>query len=292
MRSLRRYWTSRTIVKRFATPILCAAALLVACDSDREPTSPSGPMAGGGNPAEVTGGLQANLGVVTDVPEWVGFLLNGPIFLQSDGESTKEELPGMGHKFKLFGVFMDDQDPQNPTNDVVSALTTAAFPAGTGSAVRNLPPGIKITALDHQLNLKYYFPSRTCQNGGPRIQLAIDGDGDGKFNQFPGGPDQNAFGYVGHAPFGAGCITGEWDIMDMTDNVGRWDLSQLGGGMTMTWDLAEAFVMTASPNHKVLSGSLVDDGCAGGGFLACGQAYYDLVTVENRTLENDQDTVH
>ena len=76
----------------------------------------------------------------------------------------------------------------------------------------------------------------------------------------------------------------------MTDNIGRWDLSQFGGGMTMTWDLAETFI-SAFPNHQVLSGSLVDDGCAGGGDTACGQAYFDLVTIENRTLENDQDTV-
>jgi hypothetical protein len=185
----------------------------------------------------------------------------------------------MGHKFELRFAMIDDQDPQNPTNDVISVLATSVT---IGSAVRNMPPGIKIAALDHQLNLKYYFPARSCGNGGPRIQLSIDVNGDRVH-------DANAFGYVGHLPFGGGCITGEWDIIDMTDNVGRWDLSQLGGGMAMTWDQAEAFVM-ALPNHRVLSGSLVDDGCAGGSPLACGQAYYDLVTIENRTLENDQDT--
>jgi hypothetical protein len=77
----------------------------------------------------------------------------------------------------------------------------------------------------------------------------------------------------------------------MTDNVGRWDRSQLQpGAMTSTWDQAEAFVMTAFPNHKILSGALVDDSCS---FSpgACGQAYYDLFTFENRTLEQDQDTV-
>ena len=46
------------------------------------------------------------------------------------------------------------------------------------------------------------------------------------------------------------------------------------------------------PKHQVLTGSLVDDGCASGGAAACGQAYYDLLTIENRTLENDMDTVH
>lgn len=220
-----------------------------------------------------------------DAPEWVGnlTLANHDLIALSSHESTQEELPGLGHKFELLFAMKDDQDPQNPTNDVISLDSgTFATPA-IGVAFRNLPPGIKIEALDHQINLKYFFPNRTCANGGPRIQLGIDTDGDGNRNG-------NAFGYVGHAPFGAGCITGDWDVIDMTDNIGRWDLSQFAGGMTMTWDLAESFI-SAFPNHQVLSGSLVDDGCAGGGATACGQAYFDLVTIENRTLEQDQDTV-
>jgi hypothetical protein len=229
---------------------------------------------------------------VTITPDWVGnlALANTNVIALSNPSSTQEELPGLGHKFELLFAMMDDQDPQNLTNDVISVLTTTAYPAGIGVALRNTPPGFKIAALDHQINLKYFFPSRTCSGGSPRIQIAIDGDGDGKFNQFPGGPDQNAFGYVGHLPFGGGCITAEWDIIDMTDNIGRWDLSQFAGGMTNTWDMAEAFITTTFPNHKVLSGSLVDDSCS---FAvgSCGQAYYDLVTFENRTLENDQDTV-
>jgi hypothetical protein len=60
--------------------------------------------------------------------------------------------------------------------------------------------------------------------------------------------------------------------------------------MTMTWDLAEAFVTATYPNHRVVSGSLVDDSCSFAP-TSCGQAYYDLLTIENRTLENDQDTV-
>jgi hypothetical protein len=263
-RIMRPHWT---------TPILSAVALLAACDraGERTPTAPA------------PGGMRQDLTAATDVPDWVGKLLFGLTVLQADPASTQEELPGLGRKFQLLDAMIKDQDPQNPTNDVISVFTTTAFPAGTGTAVRNLNPGIKIAALDHQINLKYYFPSRTCQNGGPRIQLAIDTDGNGQSNG-------NAFGYVGHVPFGGGCITGEWDIIDMTDNIGRWDLSQLGGGMTMTWDQAEAFI-SAFPNHQVLTGSLADDGCAGGGVLACGQAYYDLLTIENRTLENRQDAV-
>lgn len=205
-----------------------------------------------------------------------------PLTGHSDPAGSQEELPGLGHKFELLAGMHDDQDPQNPTNDVISVDTTGGV---IGAALRRLPPGIKIAALDHQLNLKYYFPNppRTAAGGSPRLQLAIDRDGNGAF-------DGNAFGYVGHLPFGGGAITGEWDILDMTDNIGRWDLSQLGGGMTMTWDQAEMFVMTTYPNHQVLSGSLVDDS-AGFALAAAGKAYYDLLTIENRTLENDQDTV-
>ena len=253
---------------------MLGAALLLACRQDA-PTAANG--------VARAGGAQSNLlgDDAIDVPDWVGNLLFGATIFSADAGSTQEELPGLGHKFELRFAMMDDDDPQNPTNDVISVLTT---PTTIGSAVRNFPPGIKITALDHQLNLKYYFPSRSCEGGSPRFQLAIDRFGDGTVVN-------NAFGYVGHAPFGVGCMTGEWDTIDMTDNIGRWDLSQLGGGMTMTWDQAEAFIMAAYPNHRVISGTLVDDGCSGGFVLSCGQAYYDLVTMENRTLENDHDTV-
>jgi hypothetical protein len=50
------------------------------------------------------------------------------------------------------------------------------------------------------------------------------------------------------------------------------------------------FVESVYPNHKVIWGSLVDDSCSFAP-TSCGQAYYDLFTYENRTLENDQDTV-
>jgi hypothetical protein len=57
-----------------------------------------------------------------------------------------------------------------------------------------------------------------------------------------------------------------------------------------TWSAAVTAITTAYPNHRVLSGSLVDDSCS---FNApsCGRAYYDLFTFENRTLEQKQDTV-
>lgn len=264
------HWTNRMLVKLFSAPILSGAVLFAGCDGTADP-APTAP---------------------TDVPDWVGSLLSGPVLFQADPTSTQEELPGMGRKFQLFHVTIDAQDPQNSTNDVIQAITTAVYPDGIGLAVRNLRPGISVDALTSQMNLKYLFPTapRTCAGGSPRFQVAIDGNGDGAFDQFTGGPDQNAFGYVGHAPFGAGCLTGVWDVIDMTDDVGRWDLSQLGGGMTMTWSAAAMFINTNFPNHRVISGALVDDSCSFAP-TSCGTAYYDLVTLENRTLENDQDTV-
>ncbi|HXL33872.1 MAG TPA: hypothetical protein VN953_03065 [Gemmatimonadales bacterium] len=178
---------------------------------------------------------------------------------------------------------VDDDDPFNTTNDVISVLTTTAYPAGIGVAFRNLPPGIKIAALTDQLQLKYNFPARSCSGGSPRIQLAIDTDGDGQSNG-------NAFGYVGHGGFGTGCLTGVWDFVDMTDNLpARWDLTQFGLGY-QNWPTAVTLITNTFPNHRVLSGSLVDDSCSFA-LASCGQAYYDLLTIENRTLENDMDTV-
>jgi hypothetical protein len=219
-----------------------------------------------------------------NVPAWVGQLLSGndDLAAMSSPSSTQEELPGLGHKFELYFAMLDDQDPQNLTNDVISVLTTTAYPAGIGVAFRNTPPGFKIAALTNQLQLKYFFPARSCGGGSPRIQIAIDTDGNGSSNG-------NAFGYVGHTGFGGGCLTNVWDFVDMTDNVpARWDLTQFGLGYH-NWPTAVAAINTF-PNHKVLSGSLVDDSCSFS-MPSCGQAYYDLFTFENRTLEQDQDTV-
>lgn len=203
--------------------------------------------------------------------------------------AAKDELPGLGHKFRLLFAMMDNQDPQNPTNDVVSVLTT---PATIGVALRNLPPGIKISALDTQLGFKYYFVNRSCGGGSPRVTLRVDANGDGTFDQSAGD-----FAAHGHPNPFVGCPAEEWVYENLTDNGPRWEVTP--GGVVpgipvfpfVTWDVLEAAVTGAFPNHRVLTGALVDDSCS---FFAasCGQAYYDLLTVENRTLENDQDTVN
>lgn len=184
-----------------------------------------------------------------------------------------------GCQFELFGAMHDDVDPQNPSNEVISVDTTGG---AIGGASLDLPAGTKAENLDNQLNLKYFFVNRTCAGGSPRIQLAIDKDGDGDF-------DGNAFGYVGNMAFGGGCTPNVWEFNDLTDNVARWDLSQLGGGMTNTYDQMEAFLAATYPNYQILSGTLVDDS-AGFAPTAAGKAYYDLLTIGDCTLDGGEDT--
>ncbi len=229
------------------------------------------------------------------VPPWVGNLLLQNSTIAADPAMTAPEAQGLGQKFELLFAMINNQDPQNSDNDVISVLTTSgtfAAPGAIGVAVRNMLPGAKIGTLTNQISLKYLFvPPRDCGGGSPRIQLFID-PGDGT-------SPRNAFGYVGNTPFGAACLPdGNWHFQDMTDMVGRWDLSQFGGPMTDTWAQVVVFFNTMFPNHIVLSGGVYDDSCSvSQAFIppfapqSCGQAYYDLVTVENRTLENRQDTV-
>jgi len=220
---------------------------------------------------------------IQTVPSWVGHLLFGDSTITADPTLTASEAQGLGQKFELLFSMVNAQDPQNVDNYVI-ALNTGAFPSNViGVAVRNMLPKAKIETLTNQISLKYYFVgTRTCIGGSPRIQLYID-PGDGT-------PPRNAFGYVGHGGFGTGCLTGVWDFVDMTDNVpARWDITQFGGGY-QNWAGVVSFFDTVYPNHVVLSGGVYDDSCS---FQppACGQAYYDLLTIENRTLENRQDTV-
>ncbi len=168
------------------------------------------------------------------------------------------------------------QDPQNVDNDVI-ALNTGAFPSNViGVAVRNMLPKAKIETLTNQISLKYYFVfPRMCSGGSPRIQLFVD-PGNGTT------PPANAFGYPGNAAFGAGCISdNNWHFQDMAKG---------GDPFTCTWPQVVRFFDTVFPNHAVLNGGVFEDSCSFA-LLACGQAYYDLLTVENRTLENRQDTV-
>ncbi|MGH2589402.1 MAG: hypothetical protein ACRDGW_01225, partial [Actinomycetota bacterium] len=266
-----------TFAKRLATAVAIAVLLLLA-------VVPSG---------------QAQL---DEVPDWIGL----PITLQmnvialSNPASTQEELPGMGHKFELIGAMMDDVDPENMSNDTVSVVMT---PTNFALAFRNLPPGIKIAALDNQLGLKYFFVApRSCGGGSPRLTLLVDADGDGDFDQDgptgvgPGDPpDSFDFAAHGHVnpPTTTGCPSGEWRYEDSTDDGLRWEITPCSVATTPvptpilpatftcpfpfnTWDSLEAAVDDTFMDHRVFAGFLVDDSCS---FHppACGTAHYDLV---------------
>jgi hypothetical protein len=222
--------------------------------------------------------------------------LNMDVIALSNPESTQEELPGLGHKFELLGVMVRDTDPENSVgnpggsgggvggNETISATMT---PTSVALAFRNLPPGIKIAALDNQLGLKYFFEgTRTCGGGSPRITLLVDSDGDGDF-------DFAAHGHV-NPPALAACPPNKWMYENLTDDLPRWEVTPgtavLLPALYNPWEVLENAIATAFPNHKILAGFLVEDSCS---FRpeTCGKAYYDLVTIENRTLEIWQDTV-
>jgi hypothetical protein len=301
MRNIGPYWMNRSPVKYSNIVVLCAAALLVACDKGREPMDPTAPPAGVSSEGEAPAPqfLQEPIQTASILSQ---LALASQTMSMSNPTNSAEELPGLGHKFELFFGMVDDQDPNNVTNDVISVVTT---PATIGEAYRNFPPGIKIAALDDQINLKYYFVApRSCGGGNPRVTLLIDANGDGVWDQSTG--DFAAQGHV-NPPLYAGCTPDVWHIEDMTDELKRWETTPLvalsggvvplvcgpiGAATTCTWEELETRVTAAFPNHKVLSGFLHDGDACSFFTPACGKAYYDLFTLENRTLENDQDTVH
>jgi hypothetical protein len=192
---------------------------------------------------------------------------------------------GSGSGFLLGGTAQNSQDPQNPANDVVrvSTLDDPFF----GTVGRSL--NVKIPALDNQLEWKQYLVSpKTCIGGSPRMQLAIDLNGDGT-------SDGNAFGYFGTAPFGTGCASDTWEYGDMTDTVLRWDVTQLAGlnispfnPFTVPWDAMELAISTQFPNHLVCTGQLTDDTFGIPGMS--GIAYYDLISIGNSTWSNRRNT--
>jgi hypothetical protein len=250
----------------------------------------------------------AQLEQTSTAPDWAGTLtasspsdgvliLNNTV-LTTDSTSTQEELPGLGHKFELLGAMMRDTDPENALgnsgasgggvggNETISATMT---PTDVALAFRALSPGVKITAFTNQLGFKHYFVlPRTCGGGSPRLTLLVDSDGDGD-------TDFAAHGHV-NPPLYTACVMNKWVYQDLADDLPRWEVTPGGSvpGIPVfpftPWKVLATAITSAFPAHQITAGFLVDDSCS---FFpaACGKAYYDLVTVENRTLEIWQDTV-
>jgi hypothetical protein len=204
--------------------------------------------------------------------------LTALLIVALNGFSLAEEGGTQGAKFRLFGGAEDSVDPENPTNDVVRVNNTGT-PA---NILRDLHKGTRAEDIDNQVQLKYFFePGKTCTLGTPRVDLAIDEDGDGDF-------DGNAFGYLGDKPFGGGCLSGQWVFEDMTNNQAKWDLSQVGGAMTNTYDQMEAFLAATHPNYQILYGSVTEDPYPTP--PAAGVTYYDGVVIGNRDVNTHNDT--
>lgn len=279
---------------RSAAAVLIYPAILclgVACERT------SGPVPTASTPVRGQQDLIAQTGTIVDWAQLVNLpLLTNTVLALNDPPAAAEELPGLGQKFQLFFPMIEDVDPNNVTNDVISNVTTAT---DVGVAFRNFPPGIKIAALDGQINLKYFFlGTRTCGGGSPRISLLVDADGDGRFDQSMG--DFVAQGHV-NPPFFAACVPNQWHIEDMTDQLLRWETTPatallppcgpVGGPTTCPWNQLETRITTQYPNHGILGGFLVDGDACGFMPTTCGKAFYDLLTLENRTLENRQDAI-
>jgi hypothetical protein len=245
--------------------------------------------------------ISVNTSTVPDVlasPTLVnGVLTIGNTVLQPDTASTQEELPGLGHKFELFGSMIQDTDPENLAGNSGGSgggrggnETISANPGTLAFAYRSLAPGIRIKALTNQIGLKYYFVApRTCAAGSPRIVLLIDSNGDGQ-------SDFAANGHVNPTGNFTGCLANKWNYEDLTDDLPRWEVTGatvpgIAPNGYLGWKTFAAAIEAALPAHRVLAGFLLDGESCSFAPSGCGKAYYDLLTIENRTLEIWQDTV-
>ena len=186
--------------------------------------------------------------------------------------------------FRSQGQATEAADPQNPDNDVIK-FTTNSSATGFASVTRDLrAKNLKIADMTNTVSVKYFVVSpRLCIGGSPRFQLNIDTQGNGSFVR-------NAWGYFGNKAFGGDCPSDMWvyeDLANPANPAKMWDLSSLGGGMTMSWAEVVAFVNTQYPNHKLRACGVFDDsGWAAGGV---GTVYLDNVQCHDRVLEDHLD---
>ena len=235
------------------------------------------------------------------------------LVLIGTGTPLRASISGGQNGFLLGGTAQNALDPENSSNQVIRINTTPPPECSAAGGFTNCPAGTvsrhldaKITQLDNLLEFKSYFLNRSCGGGSPRIQLLIDVNGDGM-------ADGNAFGYT--APPFAGCPPNRWQYDDLTDELPRWDASQLvASGFPsaliicsnplfaanpavcpfqthsgyIPWNVFETVLATVFPLHTVCSGALVDDSSWMAG--ASGVAYYDVISIGKATWTNWGDT--
>ncbi|HEV2812636.1 MAG TPA: hypothetical protein VGW10_05225 [Solirubrobacteraceae bacterium] len=185
-----------------------------------------------------------------------------------------------GQQFHYFGPATDATDPDQPEssdNDVARFDTTGVAPVGMTRKVDET-----VFALDNQLEFKYFYVGRSCGAGSPRIQLAVDVDGDGD-------TEGNLHGHV-RPPYSA-CAMNKWVFEDTTDDERRWEI---GAGLPgarpfpfYTWTEVEGLLGAAT----VRRGSLIEDSHA---FSPAnkGEAFYDRVQIGNEHFEDHNDSAN
>lgn len=183
-----------------------------------------------------------------------------------------------GPQFQYFGPARDAADPDQPEsmdNDVALFDTTSGAPVGLTRKVDE-----RVLELDNQLGFKYFMLDRQCGAGSPRMQLAVDLDGDGV-------SDGVIHGHI-RPPY-TSCEDEQWVYEDLTDDLPRWEITgTLPGARAFpfyTWTEVEGLLGGA----LVTRGTLIEDSQA---FAVAnrGHAFYDLVSIGNRTFEDHNDT--
>ena len=192
--------------------------------------------------------------------------------------------------FELGGTAARAEDPADSENDVISTnVTDTTF----GFVRRGLKKRTQVEDLSGQVSFHFRFDTGgSCGGGSPRIQLAIDTDGDGVSNG-------NAFGHP--LPL-TGCPANTWLFVDLTDNSAAiWDLSQFnddfpvgapgwpqppitGPGVNPTWSQVLT-LFGAFPNHHVLTGGVFDDTFTGSG-RGSGLGFYDNIEIGDKKLQD------
>ncbi len=178
-------------------------------------------------------------------------------------------------QFRLYGPAGDAVDPHNPDNEVVIFDTTSGAPVFMFRPVHEL-----VAELDNQIEFKYYMQDRNCGAGSPRVDLFLDINNDGRVDGVLEGHVQPDFACPNQ---------NTWVYQDLTDDVPRWGsrggLPGGPGNFYAPWDAVEATFAGAT----VLFGMLVEDSQA---FKADnrGIAYYDLVTIGNKTYSDHSDS--
>lgn len=173
-----------------------------------------------------------------------------------------------------------DPDPARAGNAVIQIDNTGDY----GVIQRHVALD-GLASLDDHLTLSYRFEgAKTCDGGTPRVNLAVDADGNGFNEDNPVAPDGWAYGRL--APDGT-CLSGQWQTVDMTDTVGRWSLGAFGGGAFATWAEMVALLDADHPGYRVVEIELVEDGPITGS--AAGVTYYDDLTFGDRTLSDHGD---